>query len=278
MNTRLCVVVVCGLGVSVFGCTVGSGSGEATGEMFIQGCGGKYNDRDKPGTFNLAPSFFAGEPVEDIRENDTQNRLTIRLQRHGGGFETNDVLQFDIVNSYEVARCVRGRQRLNPDTNMVEPDFRTDVCKQVPGAARVRIGPNDFVRATLTPFQSCRSGNSPVNLVATAVPCPPVNGKANCTDVPSDNWQSFIDFKIFGSVDARDDGVAPLDRKPIASSFKVDFGERLFASTFVLELADDHFLTDPTGPSTQTVSAIHGKMSGNFDFDFERGRAVQTFP
>lgn len=278
MNAQLAFVVATGLAVGALGCTVGSGSGEATGEMYVRGCGGEFNNPQQPGAFDLSPSFFAGEPVEDIREGGVQNRLTIRLQRHGGGFEVNDVLQFDVVNSYEVARCVLGRQTLDPATNTMVPDFRTDVCTPIEGGARVRIGPNDFVRATLTLFQSCRSGNSPLNLVATAVPCAPINGKANCLDVPPDAWQSFIDFKVFGSVQSGDTNVAPVDRKAIPTGFKVDFGERILASKFVLNLIDDHLLVDPRGPSTQTVSSINGRMRGQFDFDFERGRAVQTFP
>jgi len=269
-------VVISGLGIMGLGCAVGSGDGDAKGPMFIAGCG-DYSNADEPTVFDLNPSFFAGEPVEDIRESATQNRLSMRLQRHGGGFEVNDVLQFDVVNSYEVARCVRGRQKLDPATNQMVPDYRTDICwwPTPQGPARVRVGPNDFVRVNLTPFESCRSMNRPVNLVATAVPCKPVNGRADCLGLPVQEWASFVEFRRFGGTDIRD---LPKNPSAISPNFKVDFGQRIEVTRFVLELTDDHLLVLPTGKSTQTEPSIYGHMEGWFDFDFDRGRAVQTFP
>jgi hypothetical protein len=268
--------VIFGLGLTSLACAVGSGDGEAKGPMFIEGCGG-YHIPTAPAEFDLEPSFFAGEPVEDIRESASQNRLSIRLQRHGGGVEVNDVLQFDISNSYEVARCVRGRQKLDTLTGLMVPDYRTDICAWVTpdGPARVRVGPNDFVRATLTPFESCRSMNRPVNLVATAVPCKPVNGRADCPGLPSDQWASFVEFRIFGGTDVRE---LPKNPPAVSQGFKVDFGQRIQVTRFVLDLTDDHLLVLPTGTSTQTEPSIAGRMEGWFDFDFDRGRAVQTFP
>jgi hypothetical protein len=268
--------VIAGLGITGLGCAVGAGDGEAKGPMFIEGCG-DYKSEMPLAVFDLNPSFFAGEPVEDIRESASKNRLSIRLQRFGGGFEVNDVLQFDIVNSYEVARCVRGRQTMDPATGMMVPDYRTDICfwPKPQGPARVRVGPNDFVRATLTPFESCRSMNRPLNLVATAVPCEPVNGRSDCPDLPPEQWESFVEFQSFGATDIRD---LPEDRSAIRPNFKVDFGQRIKVTRFVLELTDDHLLELPTGKSTQLKRSIFGHMEGWFDFDFDRGRAVQTFP
>lgn len=269
-----CVIAV--LGLTGLGCAVGSGDGEAKGPMFIEGCGA-YQNAATPSEFDLNPSFFAGEPVEDIRDSASKNRLSIRLQRHGGGFEVNDVLQFDVVNSYEVARCVRGRQTLDPVTMMMVPDYRTDICSWATpdGPARVRVGPNDFVRATLTPFESCRSMNRPVNLVATAVPCKPVNGRSDCPGLPPDQWASFVEFRSFGGTDVRD---LKNRSEIVGQSFKVDFGQQIHVTRFVLDFTDDHLLVLPTGISTQTEPSISGHMEGWFDFDFDRGRAVQTFP
>ena len=64
---------------------------------------------DKPDDFDLQPTFFAGEPIEDIAGVPPTNRLIIRMQRNGNAVEINDTLYFDIRNSAEVARCLRGR-------------------------------------------------------------------------------------------------------------------------------------------------------------------------
>jgi len=94
-------------GVAAGGCTVGSGVGSAKGSVYVLGCtpDGDFSSN----TFDLQPSFFAGEPIEDISQGGHINRLFIRMQRSGNRIEVNDTLSFDVVNSYEVARCVRGR-------------------------------------------------------------------------------------------------------------------------------------------------------------------------
>ena len=52
------------------GCTVGSGSGIAAGELWIVGClEGENFGSPPPGApapFDLNPTFFAGEPIGDI--------------------------------------------------------------------------------------------------------------------------------------------------------------------------------------------------------------------
>ena len=67
-----------------------------------------------PRFFDLQPTFFAGEPTEDIGGvvvPQPANLLTIRMQRNGNRIEINDTLYFDVLNSYEVARCVRGQTK-----------------------------------------------------------------------------------------------------------------------------------------------------------------------
>ena len=91
------------------GCRVGKGVGAASGTLFELGCSkaGDYcyapdqcGTADLPVPFDLKPSFFAGEPIDDLRQVDPgsafmSNRLTIRLQRSGKQIEQNDVLTFD---------------------------------------------------------------------------------------------------------------------------------------------------------------------------------------
>lgn len=258
---------------AVVGCTVGSGTGEASGPMFIANCAGWNGSRIDPKTFDLKPSFFAAEGVEDIRVGEKRNRLSIRVQRFGGSRENNDALHINIVNSYEVARCLRGRMFLTP-SGQEQPDYDTAVCHWPTraGPPRMRVGPNDYIRAALAPFGSCRSDNMALNVVGTAIACAGEKREKACPMTTPDKWASYIEFDTFGSV-RRGDGSSA----EISPSFKVEFNERILATAFRFTIVDDHLLSDEITPMPP-LPKILGTFEGWFDFDFERGRAVQTFP
>ena len=116
-------VILAGASVLSGGCTVGDGTGQARGPIFLLGCtddGANFGDADMPRIFDLEPRFFAGEPIEDITVALPANRLLMRIQRNGNRIEVNDTLYIDVQNVYEVARCVRGR--IKPDGT---PDYST---------------------------------------------------------------------------------------------------------------------------------------------------------
>ncbi len=256
------------------GCTVGSGSGAISGPVFIEDCK-DLGTRAEPKEFNLKPSFFAGEPIEDIRESGTRtNRLVIRLQRGGGSIEANDGVFFDIVDLYQVARCLRGREIMNADGTLV-PDYDPEICFVRDGVPpRIRVGATDFVRASFIPAHSCNQhGEDAPVVVGTAVSCTGPNG---CQNVAGGGWESWIEFESFGS--ARQADRAPVDRDPIRKDFTIDFDQRLRASHLELRLEDDRVVNAGTGKAAAVVGKIGGTLSGWFDFDLERGRATQTFP
>ncbi|HVU49887.1 MAG TPA: hypothetical protein VHL80_04325, partial [Polyangia bacterium] len=95
------------------GCTVGEGSGFAVGALMDVGCNSD-NTLMTAKPFSLDPSFFAGDPIEDVCPppgpcgGPHMNRLLIRIQRTGNRVEVNDILYFDVLNSLKVAECVRG--------------------------------------------------------------------------------------------------------------------------------------------------------------------------
>ncbi len=266
------VLVVCAAaGLSCL--EVGSGTGAASGPVFIANCAGYDGSRTDPKTFDLQPSFFAAEGVEDIRVGEKRNRLSVRVQRFGGSFENNDALHFNIVNSYEVARCLRGRMFLT-SSGEEQPDYDTTVCHwpTPDGPPRMRVGPNDYIRGALAPFGSCRSKNSALNVVGTAIACVGQKRDKPCPPTTPDKWASYIEFGEFGSVRLGDNTSTEIN-----PSFKVEFGGRILATAFRLTILDDHLLSDDITP-TPPPPKIIGTLQGSFDLDFERNRAVQTFP
>jgi hypothetical protein len=203
----------------------------------------------------MNPRFFAGEPIEDISTGRKQNRLIIRLQPNGARVEVNDALTFDVLDNYEVARCVRGLA----DTS--GPLFDTARCAPIMNGAkqigsRVRVGPDQVVRSTLTMLGSCQ---------ATIV------GVAQGSQTMPSLWESWIELVEFGK--ARP-GVAPGGARGDLD-FKVDFGERIHATAFHVTLRDDRALKVGKPPEQDRIS---GDLSGYLDLDLLRGRAAQAFP
>jgi hypothetical protein len=263
-------------------CRVGTGVGAADGALYVRQCTveADYGSPAMPKPYRLDPQFFAGEPLEDLKKDGPDNRLIIRLQRSGKRIEVNDLLTFDIVDMYTVARCVAGIDR------------DTKSCWWGPnltGPPRVRIGidfpiRSNFVPRTTCPYDMGRHAPAAIGayLVATAMaddlnglgltPDPPIHTKAG-------GWDSWIEFAQFGS--ASPEGGAPcLDPKVELPclDFKVEFGERLHASRFHLTLTDDRVLKAAHLLQPLPRSDISGLLDGYFDFDLERGQGAQTFP
>jgi hypothetical protein len=267
--------------VAAGGCTVGSGAGSASGDLFIVGCNPNDNPADlgaagAPVAFDLSPTFFAGEPVEAPTVG-LPNQLNMRMQRNGNRIEISDTLFFDVNNAYEVARCLRGRtvngmpdwytlpvtndDGSTPATNPLwcDPNGSTATdggagADGGTGLPRINISTQDFVKSAFLPLFTC-------NLAR-------VTGDAKIN--------SWIDFQDFGS--ALQSNLAPDARGPVTTDFKVNFGERLRAR-FHVELVDDRQVSAvmqrvavPTNPY------IGGTLDGYFDFILDRGRAAQPFP
>ena len=277
MKVGINAVLVLGVCAAVaMGCTVGSGSGEVSGALYVANCAGYDGNPTDPVTFDLNPSFFAAEAVDDPSAGEKRNRLSIRLQRFGGNPENNDVLLIHIANSYEVARCVRGLTEIT-SSGEEKPDYDATVCywPTRSGPPRMRVGPNDYIRASFAPNGSCRNKERHLVVVGTAVACAGQKRDKACSkedSEPPEKWSSYIEFGIFGGVVAGSDS-----RGPISRGFKVEFEEEIQATGFRFTIVDDRQLSDEIAP-TPPVARISGILVGSFGFDYKRGRAVQTFP
>jgi hypothetical protein len=287
------LAVAVAFAVVLGGCTVGSGSGKADGTLFVAGCSGT-GSQDLPPPYELKPTFFAGEPIEDICPPPGNcpgvhtNRLLIRMQRTGNRVEINDTLYFDIQNAFEVARCVRGKTTggqpqwdtrfvSNPDgtlTTMPWCDWNAGAVGTVdagtdagagggdagaPAAmtgarARINLSTADYVRASLAPLYTCVEAR----VVGVAA---------------KGSWIEFQDFGLAAQPNIPD----PEARDAVNSDFKVSFGQRLRA-LFHLELADQFVINAIKNRDPVPAPHLSGTLDGSFDFDLDRGRAAQQFP
>jgi hypothetical protein len=292
-------VVVGVLGLAAGGCTVGEGTGSAVGMLFDVGCdkGDSLKPPAKP--YSLQPTFFAGEPIEDVCPPPGQcsgprmNRLVIRLQHNGNRVEVNDTLYFNVENSYKVAQCVRGQTKGGVaawDTRLVTAADGTSVpglswCDWNAGALDGGVadaGASDAgvadagaadggVPATMAaPYARINLSTQDFVQASLAPLHTCVEARSVAVALPG----SWIEFQDFGS--ARQGGTADT-RADVTGDFKVSFGERLRAS-FHLVLGDQAVTYATMTRAALPDQRIGGELDGTFDFDLERGRAAQQFP
>lgn len=270
-------------------CSIGKGVGAASGSLYEYGCNrnGDYCSPDgvcgteaNPAPYDLKPIYFAGEPIDDLREYSSgseirSNRIIIRLQRSGKQLKLNDVLTFDVASSYEVARCVRGRVDSATGNDWDEANcYRASDT----GPGRMRLQYDSSVHAALTLKSTCTA-----TLVASAIssPVPLSYDTAVAPVVTNGNWDSWVEFQEFGS--ASQTGTAPQSRDAISPKFRIEFGERIYASTFFITLMDDNVVNaaifDRPKPAPMMGGTLGGDpTTGKFDFDLQRGQGAQFFP
>jgi len=281
MQTKslIAAILTAAVAASVAGCAVGDGTGSAKGQLFMLGCmeGDPYGAPGMPTNtdlhdYDLQPSYFVGEPIEDISDGPPANVLIIRMQRNGNALEITDTLYFNIGNSRDVAQCLRGRTVNGvPDwdttsTGTVDPTVTTPWCgAPVPppdgsGLPRIYFRQSGPVGSSFTPLGTCISSAHPPHIVS-------------ITGVAQDGW---IDFLNFGN--AEQDTTPPDMRSEVETDFKVDFGQRLRAN-FHIDMGDDRVQTAmKLGINPPPDPTIGGFLDGTFDFDLTRGQGAQSFP
>jgi hypothetical protein len=274
------------------GCSVGQGTGAASGKLFVLDCSssGDYCDgsgvcgtASAPADYDLKPDFFAGEPIDQLSQfplsgtpvsgsQPRMNRITIRLQRSGKQIENTDALFFDVVNSYEVARCVRGREILLTDSS-TQHDYDDRYCfrASTTGPARVRISVvGGIVHSTLSPRMTC---TRPAD--ATADDLFPTNGVVQTVD--NGAFASWIEFAAFGSA-AQNNILDPTARTAVGPTFRIQLEDQLHATAFSLTLQDEKVVTAQQNLVPPLNPDIGGSLTGWFDFSLRRGQSAQNFP
>jgi hypothetical protein len=298
-------IAACGALAALGGCAVGSGSGSATGSLFVVDCNygaslGTTNGTTLlPGPYTLAPTFFAGTPIEDqIRGPQQMNVIEIRMQT--SGLEFSDALEFDVQSSYEVARCVRGRTvngqpdylvyaplpavlgtAANPSPTTLWCDWSGMAFSDggvadaaIPGTPDAGMPLDGGMSTTapaprihLTPYTAQEA--SVIGSISLQTTCP----GSVAAGVAMDGW---IQFENFGGAEEADK--TPELRDPVSPGFVINYGDRLRA-TFDAIIGDPRYVTAlQMGMAPPTSPAIGGELAGYFDFDLARGRAAQPFP
>ena len=250
------------LAASAVACSTENGRGTLMGTLDVPLCtfnGGKTQPLPNGGAFKADWNSFLGEPFDSITPRFPANQLNIRMQSKSGGWEFADALFFWVLDSYEVARCLRGR--MNEDGT---PDWNTATCDRSPGA----LGPSgegrsliaterELVTAHLVLQNSCPSA-----LISAAAlgdcaggSCPPV---ALCP-----GRGSWIAFSSFGSI--------PLDPgPPLIKDFRVNTGDTIEASAFHVELCDQTTVDDQVeGVVPVPPPAVRGTLDGSFSFKLQ---------
>jgi hypothetical protein len=258
--------------VSAAGCTIGEGSGTATGTLFVIGCYPEaphdLGSEAAPEPFDLSPSYFAGEPIEDTADaKPAHNRLIMRMQRNGNALEINDVIYVDVPFSYQIAQCLRGRTvgglpDWDTSTGTAYPGVTEPWCGPIGpnGVPRINLAPYGPVRVSLTPFWTCHSQAHPPTVVSV-------------TGMAAEGW---IDFLAFGS--AAQPSLPPEERTPVDLDFKVNYGDQLHA-IFQFTMLDERITNAiRLGLVLPPSAVIGGALQGEYDFDLDRGRSAQTFP
>ena len=251
-------LVLCAL---LSGCEVGKGVGHASGRLRFTQCtveDGKPLDIDSE--FNLNPSFFVGEPFDDNADLFIANSLAVRIQSSTKRIEFADGLLFSFEDTYEVARCMRGAAVDGA------PDPR--LCDRSTGEGRVLLGTeSELAHAFLILNQTCPDSFITANALGacTEGTCPPV-------PVVCPGQGSWIRFSDFGSVPS--EPTEKLDRR-----FKVNFNERIRATSFHLELCDSGTVDAQRDRELPVKPPrVAATLDGDFDFDLKRGQAAQLFP
>lgn len=243
-------------------CNSDNGDGHLMGNVDIPACtfpDGNTRPFPKEGDLDEKWHHFLAEPFDSISTRYPANQINIRMQNLSGGWEFADTLSFWVEDTYEIARCMRGRV---DDTGT--PDWNPDFCDRSPtslgpnGEGRALIGTErEMVAAHFLPQYTCPDALLSSDALGDCQggTCP------SMTICPGRG--SWIAFKALGSPPS--DLNAPLPR-----DFKVGNGEPIQASNFHVELCDDATVHDALlGIVPVTVPSIRGTLDGWFSFKLQ---------
>jgi hypothetical protein len=233
------------------GCGIGDGKGEVKGTLHITGCFGEGDDLNNRKAFDLRPSFFAGEPIDDPSSVRNADQVRLRIQSSGASVENADALVVEVINVEQVAA------RLGQWIDVYAAGDASPVAGTEP------VGP---VRISLNLMRTCGRRFPLVDQWSLAADTD--------ADYATTGIHSKIRFTKLGSRDCTVDenGVHDCEATD-GGPFTVGFGGEIRAE-FDLELVDPR--PQYLGPEYPALGAGH--VVGYFEFTLRRGRVAQAFP
>jgi hypothetical protein len=282
-------LAVCGTLTAFGGCSVGSGSGSTTGPLFVVSCDKGASRAAAP--YDLAPTFFTGLTVDDLKKGPgAMNQLYIDLASSGLLQRYTDGLEFVVQNSYEVARCLRGRTvNGQPDYLVTEPlplslGTTGTPAPTTPWCDWTGMAFSDGGRPDAASPGAPDGGTSLDGGMSMPAPAPRIH-LTPYTDVHSSLWlfktcpdgtdvgvaiDGWIQFQSFGSAEQSE--LPPELRTSVLPDFVINYGDRLQASFHVV-IGDPRYVTAvQDGTTPPTAPLIGGALDGYFDFQLARGQ------
>lgn len=141
--TMTTTVSALALAIGSAGCGVGQGNGAVTGALFISECEmvssavgststGTYSfgAPGSPKPYNMQPTFFAGEEVDDFPSLMPNNSFAVRVQSNGSRIEQADVLYVNIGSVRDVALALNQALPVTTDSNVRATLDLNQTCPQ----------------------------------------------------------------------------------------------------------------------------------------------------
>jgi hypothetical protein len=136
-------------------CGVGQGKGSVDGDLYVRQCEmisqvgssvtGTYNigTPTMPAAYNMDPTFFAGEEVNDFARLIPNNSFGIRVQSNGARIEQADVLYVNIASVRDVADALNQDLPVTTDSNVRASLALNQSCPQ-PEVIPTLVGTMNF--------------------------------------------------------------------------------------------------------------------------------------
>ncbi len=131
--SRLALVIA--LVLPAAACTVGDGKGALAGTLFVEECEDvpfttySNDGGGQPGAYNMNPSFFVAEPVDDLPRAPLQmNRVSIRVQSAGNRLEEADVMYINIADVRDIAINLAAPITVGPVSNLRASLVLNETC------------------------------------------------------------------------------------------------------------------------------------------------------
>ena len=101
------------------GCA-GTGTGTVAGSIYLSECtiGVPLGSLAAPAPYDLAPTYFVADPVNDVPRVDPVNRVSIRIQSAGNQIEEADGLYIKVADVEQVGNRIGEQLAVGPASNV----------------------------------------------------------------------------------------------------------------------------------------------------------------